>query len=237
MSIIIVVIIFNFAIVYSGPHFGLMASARLTLEDAHDSIHTHDLVLVNHENKSHQLPLFGHFCCRLAVQPNCIAQEVCSGEIFVLHRNSPNSKSSSQDKFVPLWGQLQAFKLDLWEKREHWEKGKDPVRSIVLDKESTIQLGSKGKSTSSREIHISNLCEGKDDVNIIRLKTKEEEQFWTKCLVQHAKDHLKWKHTAENVMEIQSPGNSRHSFTRQLRQGSLYDETPLIGIYKYKISE
>lgn len=51
-----------------------MASARLTLDDAHDSIHTHDLVTVNHENKSHQLPLFGHFCCRLAVQPNCISQ-------------------------------------------------------------------------------------------------------------------------------------------------------------------
>lgn len=57
-----------------GPHFELMASARLNLEDANDSIHTHDLVTVNHENKSHQLPLFGHFCCRLAVQPNCISQ-------------------------------------------------------------------------------------------------------------------------------------------------------------------
>lgn len=193
-----------------------MASARLTLDDAHDSIHTNDLELVNHENKSHQLPLFGHFCCRLAVQPNSVSQEVCSGEISVHDRDL--------DKFVNYWGQLQAFKLDLWDKQEHWEKGKDPVKSVTVDRESTIQVG-KG----SREIYIANMCEGRDDVSIIKLRSKDEQSHWTKCLVQHAKDHLRWKHTAENVMDVQAPGNARHSFTKQLRQGSLYDETPLIG--------
>jgi len=39
----------------------------------------------------------------------------------------------------------------------------------------------------------------------------------------------RWKHAAEKVMEIPSPGSARHSFTRPLRGGSLYDETPLIG--------
>lgn len=126
-----------------------------------------------------------------------------------------------------MWGQLQAFKLDLWDKQDHWEAGKLPVRSVAVDRESTIQIG---KSSSSREVYISNLCDGKDDVSIIRLRSREEQQNWAKALVQHAKDHLRWKHTAENVMDIQTPGNARLSFAnRTMRQGSLYDETPLIG--------
>lgn len=132
------------------------------------------------------------------------------------------------DKFVNMWGQLQAFKLDLWDKQEHGEAGKLPVKSITVDRESTIQIG---KSSSSREIYITNLCEGRDDINIIRLRSREEQQQWAKSLVQHAKEHLCWKQTAENVMDIQTPGNVRHSFTQKgIRQGSLYDETPLIGI-------
>jgi hypothetical protein len=39
-------------------------------------------------------------------------------------------------QWVFMWGQLQAFRLDLWVKREHWEKGQDPVRSIVVDRVS-----------------------------------------------------------------------------------------------------
>ena len=39
-------------------------------------------------------------------------------------------------QWVFLWGQLQAFRLDLWVKREHWEQGQDPVRSIVVDRVS-----------------------------------------------------------------------------------------------------
>jgi hypothetical protein len=46
----------------------------------------------------------------------------------------------------------------------------------------------------------------------------------------------RWKHAAEKVMEIPSPGSARHSFTRQLRGGSLYDETPLIGTVTANIS-
>lgn len=39
-------------------------------------------------------------------------------------------------QWVFMWGQLQAFRLDLWVKREHWEKGQNPVRSIVVDRVS-----------------------------------------------------------------------------------------------------
>jgi hypothetical protein len=38
--------------------------------------------------------------------------------------------------WVFMWGQLQAFRLDLWFKREQWENGEDPVKSIVVDRVS-----------------------------------------------------------------------------------------------------
>nr|CAD7401166.1 unnamed protein product [Timema cristinae] len=193
-----------------GPHFELMAMARLTLADVHDSIHTHDMKLENVDNKSHQLPLFGHFCCRLAAQPDCISQEVCAGTL------------ECQGQWY--WGQLQAFRLDLWMARDHWEAGQDPLRSITVDRDTAV----RPSLASSKELVIVNQCEGKEEKCVIRTKTSEEQQRWTRNLVQHCKDHLRWKHAAEKIMEIQSPDSTRHSFTRGLRQGSLYDETPLI---------
>jgi hypothetical protein len=44
-------------------------------------------------------------------------------------------------QWVFMWGQLQAFRLDLWVKREHWEQGQDPVRSIAVDRVSGNQFG------------------------------------------------------------------------------------------------
>ena len=81
------------------------------------------------ENRTHQLPLFGHFCCRLAAQPDCISQESCSGDLMLLDIDAGR-------QWVFMWGQLQAFRLDLWVKQEHWEKGQDPVRFIVVDRVS-----------------------------------------------------------------------------------------------------
>jgi hypothetical protein len=86
------------------------------------------------ENRSHQLPLFGHFCCRLAAQLDCVSQESCSGDLTVLDGDAGG-------QWVSMWGQLQAFRLDLWAKHKHWKQGQDPVRSIAVDRVSaTHQL-------------------------------------------------------------------------------------------------
>ncbi|XP_049947434.1 uncharacterized protein LOC126455673 [Schistocerca serialis cubense] len=82
--------------------------------------------------------------------------------------------------------------------------------------------------TASKEITVSSLCDGKDELMIIRTKNTDDQQNWIRHLVQHTKDHRRWRHAAEKLMEIPSSGSTRHSFARQLRQGSLYDETPLI---------
>ncbi|KAG8224331.1 hypothetical protein J437_LFUL004287 [Ladona fulva] len=223
-----------------GPNFELMATARLSLMEVHDSIHTHDLTLENIGNRSHQLPLFGHFCCRLAAQPDCISREVFSGPLQLLltaedqereglggrgeERRRCKDVAGDRGSWFSVWGQLQAFHLDLWEKREDFEKAREPVRSITVDKHTSI----RGGDASSREVCLGNLCEGKEIFTFVRATSCDNQQEWIKNLVQHAKDHQRWKHAAEKIMEIQSPGSSRNSFLREMRQGSLYDETPLI---------
>ncbi|KAJ9596458.1 hypothetical protein L9F63_012497 [Diploptera punctata] len=169
-----------------GPHFELMATARLSLDEVHDSIHTHDLKLENVENRSHVLPLFGHFCCRLAAQPDCVSQESCSGDLFVLEGDR---------QWLPVWGQLQAFRLDVWQQRIHWEQGLEPTTCINVDRETVIQPS----KTVNKEITIINICEGKQDSVVIRTKSTDEQHNWLRALVQHAKDHLRLETAAEKV--------------------------------------
>ncbi|XP_071449463.1 rhotekin-like isoform X2 [Hetaerina americana] len=223
-----------------GPNFELMASAHLSLAEVHDSIHTHDLNLEIIGNRTHQLPLFGHFCCRLAAQPDCISREVFSGPLQLLLTAEDQERDglSRDDKtkkvedtaggdrghWCGIWGQLQAFHLDLWEKREDFEQGREPIKSITVDRETSI----RGGSSSSREISLGNMCEGKEDISFVRTTSCDDQQKWIRHFVQHAKDHQRWKHAAEKIMEIQSPGSTKNSFLREIRQRSLYDETPLI---------
>lgn len=75
------------------------------------------------EVRSNQLPLFGHFCCRLAAQPNCISQPVLSGPLTLPLMSRPR----------PSWAQLQAFTLHFWQDREAWLKGAEPITSTVVD--------------------------------------------------------------------------------------------------------
>uniref|UniRef100_A0A1B6DHW7 PH domain-containing protein n=1 Tax=Clastoptera arizonana TaxID=38151 RepID=A0A1B6DHW7_9HEMI len=197
-----------------GPRFELRATARLTLNDINDSIHTHDLKLENTETRSHQLPLFGHFCCRLAAQPDCISQEVISGPLFVPQWSCQESA----------WAQLNAFTLNLWVDRESYFQGVEPVETIIVDKNTSL----KTKKSSLVEFEIMNESEGKDETIRFHTSSFEERDRWLRHLTQHIHDHKRWKKAAEKVMEIYTPGTGKHAFQRPLRQGSLYDETPII---------
>ncbi|XP_012259077.2 rhotekin-like isoform X1 [Athalia rosae] len=193
-----------------GPHFELMASARLTLDDTEDNIHTHDLVLNNLENKSHSLPLFGHFCCRLAAQPECVTKEACSGHVVLDGRSC--------------WARIQGFTLQAWDSRKLAEEDQNPWCNVPINRETLIQPS----KSLSRELRISNTIDGTEKITIIKLDTADEAQKWVRQLVAHAKDHLRWKHAAETIQEVPSVESARNSFISNKRQGSLYDETPLI---------
>ncbi|XP_032688909.1 rhotekin-like isoform X2 [Odontomachus brunneus] len=194
----------------SGPHFDLVARARLTLDDTDDNIHTHDLVINNVENKYHSLPLFGHFCCRLAAQPECVSKEMCIGNVTV----------DGQD----CWARLQGFTIKTWESKKHAEEAQNPERVLLINKETSVQIA----KTSAKELSINNLGNNMSKLLSIKFESKEEAQKWCKLLSAHINDHSRWKRAAEVIQRVSNIESTRNSFISNKRQGSLYDETPLI---------
>ncbi|VVC35413.1 Anillin homology domain,Pleckstrin homology domain,PH domain-like [Cinara cedri] len=192
-----------------GPNFELMGSANLTLEEVDDRVHTHDIKIESTQNRNNQLPLFGHFCCRLAAQPQCISSPVYSGYIRL------RSQASSS------WATLQAFELSVWSSEEE-AKSQPPQNQYKVDRNTVIRA-----LKTNNEIEISNESEKRTVSFVFSVENGEEKGNWLKYLVQHTKEHYKWKKAAENVMEVQLLETSRHSFVKPERQGSLYDETPL----------
>ncbi|KAL0134671.1 hypothetical protein PUN28_001455 [Cardiocondyla obscurior] len=194
----------------SGPQFDLVAYAKLTLGDTNDNTHTHDLVINSIQNKCHSLPLFGHFCCRLAVQPECINKEMCIG----------NVKIDGQD----YWARLQGFHIKIWESKKHAEEGQNSEHTIPINKKTIIQPS----KSSSKEFLINNSGNNIEKMLPIKFESKEEAQKWSRLLLMHANDHSRWKHAAEVIQRVSSIESTRNSFISNKRQGSLYDETPLI---------
>lgn len=63
-----------------GPKFDLVARGTLRLQDVDDCVRTFDLQLEEApEGSTSELPLFGHYCCRLAALPHCLVQSVVTG--------------------------------------------------------------------------------------------------------------------------------------------------------------
>lgn len=200
----------EFSSAKSGPHFDLVARAKLTLNDTDDNIHTHDLVINNIDNKHHSLPLFGHFCCRLAAQPESINKEACIG----------NVKIDGQD----YWARLQGFFIKTWESKKHAEEGQNPEHVIPINKRTSVQLS----KSSTKELLINNHGGSADKPLSIKFESKEQAQKWLKLILAHINDHLRWKHAAEIIQRVSNIESTRNSFINSKRQGSLYDETPLI---------
>lgn len=84
------------------------------------------------ENRNNQLPLFGHFCCRLAAQPQCISSPVYSGCVKL------------RDELSSSWASLQAFELSLWSSSEE-AKLQPPKKTFKVDRVILIVIGLKIK--------------------------------------------------------------------------------------------
>ncbi|KAK7571827.1 hypothetical protein V9T40_014299 [Parthenolecanium corni] len=205
-----------------GPNFELMASASLCLDDTNDNIRTHDLKIENTGNGRHQLPLFGHFCCRLAAQPNCMTQETYSAFTYVPDAFVKGSCAKDKKSWTKCWTQLVAFKLKFWIKHEHFLENREPDTCMSINKNTVINL----KKSSPVDIEISS--DHKDNNLILRVESSEERAKWYKYLAQHIADSQRWKQSADTFMAIQLNEPNRHSYV-PTRHGSLYDQTPIIG--------
>lgn len=92
----------------------------------------------------HNLPLFGHFCCRLAVQPTCMMQDVYSGSLYVPQSfidsniNVTTVVCIDGENWVKCLARLVGFKLKLWTSKRNFAINKQPDASISINKVRTI---------------------------------------------------------------------------------------------------
>lgn len=142
--------------IFSGPKFELIATAHLTLADASESTHTHDLCLTPNNgttiNANNKLPLFGHFCCRLAVQPDFYEQATQSGCICLIQKGICRA--------IDGYARLQAFRIDFWDDEKAFQANYQPRRSIPITRESKVKL--KGET----DVIVINLEDGSIEVRI-----------------------------------------------------------------------
>ena len=216
---------------HRGPKFDLIARATLRLCDASGSVKTHDLILdsssdhpVSHEktstikssflyfgsSSSHSLPLFGHFCCRLAVQPDCVSSEQLCGYLKIVdhyHKKSKSFKSKIQEGHL-YWASLKNFNLSLWVKENQEmssstigrrssslksSKAKEMKPDVIIPIKKGIQIK---RSSSSFSII------GEDgQVFMMSVLNKDDLQLWIVHIEQHVSDYIVW----ESIAELESP--------------------------------
>jgi len=175
-----------------GPQFDLLATATLRLEDAGEDVKPHELFVEDSEN-DRLPPLFGQFCCRLAVQPYCREEPVLVGRLSVRY---PNNERYSGDRWAEnCWGRLMDWKLCLWQNLEQYEAARSPSKQIRIDQDTTIR--DEGDTFT-----VENYGEG---IILFKCESREDKVMWLAHLYQHACDHKRWKAASQKKMEVLSP--------------------------------
>lgn len=201
----------------------MIATSQLTLEEASDLPHTHDLTLtttcsannVNNNQFNTKLPLFGHFCCRLAIQPDFMKTSYCAGNLQLFSTNDNQS--------YDIYARLQSFKLSCWDNFGAFENNSQPKQSIEISRDS------KAKRRGDFEFVVCNMEEGTIKKYIFRAAEPIEASNWDIALKRAIREHLLWKHvTLSSPMQLSSPEIERNYFSRTERHGSLYDQVPIL---------
>lgn len=155
--------------------------------------------------------MFGHFCCRLAIQPDFMSTSYYSGDLRLL----PKGNISPLDGY----GRLQAFKLQLWESSEASENSAEPSRSIEINRDTKLKL--KHDST----FVVCNMEEGAMIEYYFRTQSPNELTKWQVAIKRAINEHMQWDHiTLSTPMKLSVPGNMNKFFGRSSRQGTLYDQ-------------
>lgn len=219
----------TYSLIRSGTVFELIATAKLHLADASDHSHTHDLKLVTSNMTSNnassfivsnQLPLFGHFCCRLAVQPDFIETNYCAGSLGLQSRGKTHG--------IDGYGQLRSFKIELWDNIRACENQTQPLRAIDITRDT--KLMHKGEL----DFVVCNMEEGSIEKYVFYTKSLTETTNWYSAIMRAIKEHAAWDHVSlAPVMQLASPDNAKNYFLRSSRQGSLYDQVPISGEHCY----
>uniref|UniRef100_A0A0B7AYF4 PH domain-containing protein n=1 Tax=Arion vulgaris TaxID=1028688 RepID=A0A0B7AYF4_9EUPU len=202
-----------------GPKFELVAKGSLCLSDVDNSVRTFDLNLeTNADGQVHELPLFGHYCCRLAALPHCLVQATVTGFLNV-------QEDDDLSKWKRYWCCLKNLQLACWSSPDDVEVTQ-PLLSIPVTKSTQIceanpSTVKKLHSFLIKTVNINGIFD-----HTLAADTKEEFNKWWDGFQQHLLDQALWKHACDEQMDLRASGRRKAPlFTRK---SSLYEETPLI---------
>lgn len=208
----------------TGPKFHLMATASLNLKDASDAVKTHDLAIED-VGKGLQLPLFGDFCCRFAVQPDCQLKEYISGLVLF-------SEVGAKSDFVLCWCSLKNFKLNLWPVKEELRNEPVFVKHTVSTAPATtlVPINSNSKLVHQGEL----ITIGNSDATFAIKCCYGSPLDWYKALLATKEAFMTWEPIAEYNMDLASLAHPRNYCLRSRLPGSLYEETPIQSIQELR---
>ncbi|XP_022532314.1 rhotekin 2b isoform X1 [Astyanax mexicanus] len=201
-----------------GPKYHLLAHTCLTLSHIQNSFRTHDLTISGTEDSSFWLPLYGSVCCRLVAQPNCMTQQVMSGNLKV------QRPEDGPEVWSEVYGVLKGTELICYHRQEDAETSEEPAFSIPINKETRIRATEKDPVSNSQSILVTNQSVQGESTHTLVAHTHRDTHSWMEAFWQHFYDMSQWKQCCDDLMKIDMPSTRRPS-SIPTRQGSLYHET------------
>ena len=190
----------------------------MNLKDSADLIKTYDLDIEEELDKNLQLPLFGHFCCRLAVQPECLLKDYYSGIVRSIDSNEM------------FWSVLSKFKLNLWHMKTELKDEPAYLKHTASKRlpDIIIPISNQTKISQQEQTLIQLI---NNDITFTFESINDKQNEWFRCLIKCREDFIAWQPIAEYNMELApiSHHRSQYLFHDRPTGASLYNETSIQG--------
>ncbi|NWZ43066.1 RTKN2 protein, partial [Brachypodius atriceps] len=183
--------------VIHGVKYSLLAYTTLGLESAEDNFRTHNLTITGNEESSFWLPLYGNMCCRLVVQPSCMARDMMAG--FLNQQQMVGGLTSWRRLYCVLRG----GKLLCYYSPEEIEAKVEPALTLSINKETRIRAVDKDSQRRANHFSVINPVSGEGVTQRFTTDSRDELHKWMEAFWQHFYDLSQWKHCCEELMKIE----------------------------------
>ncbi|NWR15466.1 RTKN2 protein, partial [Emberiza fucata] len=183
--------------VIHGAKYSLLAYTTLGLESAEDNFRTHNLTITGNEESSFWLPLYGNMCCRLVVQPSCMARDMMAG--FLNQQQMVGGVTSWRRLYCVLRG----GKLLCYYSPEEIEAKVEPALTVSINKETRIRAVDKDSKRRANNFSVINPVSGEGVTQRFATDSRDELHQWMEAFWQHFYDLSQWKHCCEELMKIE----------------------------------
>ncbi|XP_066522985.1 rhotekin-2 isoform X2 [Hoplias malabaricus] len=179
-----------------GVQYSLLAYTTLGLEQAEGSFQSHSLIVLQNVEGSSWLPLYGNLCCKLVAQPDCMTQDVMSGYL------SQQQSIEGFQRCCRLYCVLKGGHLSCYYSPEEIQAKVEPSFTVLINKDTRIRVV-EGHQKSRARLSLSNPGTGESVSHIFTAETPDLLQEWLNALWQHLYDQNQWRHSCDQLMEIE----------------------------------